>query len=86
MAENGRLPASELAPIIASATALQWRKRFDAAGVPSEISVDTRDGETVLFDDELLRLGIVSENEHADHGPGKAHAVRSRIAEQAAQR
>ena len=32
--------------------------------MPAEISVDTLDGETILFDDELLRLGLVAEYEH----------------------
>ncbi len=44
--------------------ALKWRRALDAAGVPSEVSVDTCDGETVLFDDDLVRLGLVAEYEH----------------------
>ena len=44
--------------------AVNWRRALDAAGVPSEISVDTWDGETVLFDEELVRLGLVTEYEH----------------------
>ena len=32
--------------------------------MPAEISVDTSDGETILFDDELVRLGLVAEYEH----------------------
>lgn len=44
--------------------AINWRRALDAAGVPSEVSVDTLNGETILFDDELLRLGIVAEYEH----------------------
>jgi hypothetical protein len=32
--------------------------------VPSEVSVDTWDGETILFDDDLFRLGLVTEYEH----------------------
>ena len=35
-----------------------------AAGVPSEVSVDTWDGESVLFDDDLYRLGLITEYEH----------------------
>ena len=35
------------------------------AGVPAEVSVDTCDGETILFDDELVRLGLVTEYDHA---------------------
>ncbi|MGE3835115.1 MAG: CaiB/BaiF CoA transferase family protein [Acidimicrobiia bacterium] len=57
-----------LEPIFAGATALQWRRRLDAAGVPSEIPVDTGDGETVLFDDELVRLGLVAQLDHVQHG------------------
>jgi crotonobetainyl-CoA:carnitine CoA-transferase CaiB-like acyl-CoA transferase len=44
--------------------ATNWRRALRAAGVPAEISVDTWDGETVLFDDELVRLGLVTEYEH----------------------
>ncbi len=44
--------------------AVNWRRALDAAGVPSEVSVDTWDGETVLFDEELARLGLVTEYEH----------------------
>jgi crotonobetainyl-CoA:carnitine CoA-transferase CaiB-like acyl-CoA transferase len=44
--------------------ATNWRRALRAAGVPSEISVDTWDGETILFDDELERLGLVAEYEH----------------------
>jgi crotonobetainyl-CoA:carnitine CoA-transferase CaiB-like acyl-CoA transferase len=44
--------------------ARNWRGALRAAGVPSEVSVDTCDGETILFDDELERLGLVTEYEH----------------------
>jgi crotonobetainyl-CoA:carnitine CoA-transferase CaiB-like acyl-CoA transferase len=44
--------------------AVNWRRALDAAGVPSEVSVDTWDGETMLFDEELVRLGLVTEYEH----------------------
>ncbi len=44
--------------------ATNWRRELLAAGVPADISVDTWDGETILFDDELLRLGLVAEYEH----------------------
>jgi crotonobetainyl-CoA:carnitine CoA-transferase CaiB-like acyl-CoA transferase len=59
---------SELEPIFASQTALQWRRRLDAAGVPSEISIDTGDGETVLFDEENVDLGLVATYDHPVHG------------------
>ena len=32
--------------------------------MPAEVSVDTWDGETILFDDELFRLGLITEYEH----------------------
>jgi crotonobetainyl-CoA:carnitine CoA-transferase CaiB-like acyl-CoA transferase len=57
-----------LEPVFKTLTALQWRRRFDAAGVPSEMSVKTYDGESVLFDEENLRLGVVSEMEHPTAG------------------
>lgn len=44
--------------------ALNWRRALDTAGVPAEVSVETWDGETVLFDDDLVRLGLVAEYEH----------------------
>src|SRR5438270_3592303 len=44
--------------------AFNWRRALDAAGVPSEVSVDTLNGEAVLFDDDLVRLGIITEYEH----------------------
>jgi crotonobetainyl-CoA:carnitine CoA-transferase CaiB-like acyl-CoA transferase len=59
---------AELAPQFATRTPLQWRRALDAVGVPCEIAVDTNDGESVLFDDELLALGIVAETRHRVHG------------------
>ncbi len=44
--------------------AVNWRRGLRGAGVPAEVSVDTWDGETVLFDDDLVRLGLVAEYEH----------------------
>src|SRR5260221_357053 len=57
------MPAA-LAEAFLADHALKWRRALDAAGVPSEVSVDTCDGETVLFDDDLVRLGLVAEYEH----------------------
>ncbi|MFI5053406.1 MAG: CaiB/BaiF CoA transferase family protein, partial [Acidimicrobiia bacterium] len=59
---------TELAPRFATKTPLNWRRTLDAAGVPCEIPVDTEDGETVLFDDENLALGLVTETQHRVHG------------------
>jgi crotonobetainyl-CoA:carnitine CoA-transferase CaiB-like acyl-CoA transferase len=53
-----------LEPVFLTQTALQWRRRLNDAGVPAELSVKTYDGETVLFDEENLRLGLVSEKQH----------------------
>jgi crotonobetainyl-CoA:carnitine CoA-transferase CaiB-like acyl-CoA transferase len=53
-----------LEDVFRSDLAVNWRRALDAAGVPSEVSVDTWDGETVLFDEELVRLGLVTEYEH----------------------
>ena len=44
--------------------ASSWRKALRSAGVPAEISADTWDGETILFDDELVGAGLVTEYEH----------------------
>jgi crotonobetainyl-CoA:carnitine CoA-transferase CaiB-like acyl-CoA transferase len=58
----------ELTDLLADAfsqdLAVNWRRRLDAAGVPSEVSADTWDGESVLFDSELERLGLVTEYDH----------------------
>ncbi|MFI5046687.1 MAG: CaiB/BaiF CoA transferase family protein [Acidimicrobiia bacterium] len=58
----------ELTTLLAEAfladKATNWRRALRAAGVPAEVSVDTWDGETILFDDELVRLGLVAEYEH----------------------
>jgi crotonobetainyl-CoA:carnitine CoA-transferase CaiB-like acyl-CoA transferase len=59
---------AELTAILAEAFladhALSWRRALDAVDVPSEVSVDTCDGERLLFDDDLVRLGLVAEYEH----------------------
>jgi crotonobetainyl-CoA:carnitine CoA-transferase CaiB-like acyl-CoA transferase len=44
--------------------AVNWRRILRSAGVPCEVSVETWDGETVLFDQELRRLGLVTEYDH----------------------
>ncbi len=55
---------SLLAAVFATDLAVNWRRILDAAGVPSEVSTDTWDGETVLFDADLERLGLVTEYAH----------------------
>ena len=50
--------------MFATDVAVNWRRILDGAGVPSEVSADTWDGETVLFDADLERLGLVTEYEH----------------------
>ena len=57
-----------LEPVFKTRTALQWRRGLDDAGVPAEISANTGDGETVLFDAENIRLGLVIEHEHPELG------------------
>ena len=57
-----------LKPVFATRTALNWRRRLESHGVPSEIAVDTLDGELALFDQENLDLGLVVEYEHHAHG------------------
>ncbi|MGE0795661.1 MAG: CoA transferase, partial [Acidimicrobiia bacterium] len=57
-----------LEPVFMTLTALQWRRLFDAAGVPAEMVIKTYDGETVLFDEENLRLGLISETQHSTAG------------------
>jgi crotonobetainyl-CoA:carnitine CoA-transferase CaiB-like acyl-CoA transferase len=59
---------SELTALLTEAfmgdLATNWRRALRGAGVPAEISTDTWDGETILFDDDLFRLGLVAEYEH----------------------
>src|SRR5262245_9740004 len=61
---NADALAQELESAFVDDLAVNWRRLLDAAGVPSEISVNTWDGETVLFDQELFELGLVTEFEH----------------------
>jgi crotonobetainyl-CoA:carnitine CoA-transferase CaiB-like acyl-CoA transferase len=49
-------------------TAIQWRRRLNDAGVPAELSVNTADGETVLFDEDNVKLGLVADTQHAELG------------------
>lgn len=42
----------------------QWHNYLDAAGVPNEVPVDPMQGETILFDADNERLGLVAEYEH----------------------
>jgi crotonobetainyl-CoA:carnitine CoA-transferase CaiB-like acyl-CoA transferase len=67
-ASNRFLLEDLLVPVFAGATALQWRRRLDGAGVPSEIPVDTGDGETILFDEEMVDLGLVAKVQHLTNG------------------
>ncbi len=53
-----------LAECFARDLAVNWRRGLRGAGVPAEVSVDTWDGETILFDDDLVRLGLVAEYVH----------------------
>jgi crotonobetainyl-CoA:carnitine CoA-transferase CaiB-like acyl-CoA transferase len=59
---------AELEAAFRAMTPLQWRRRLDAVGVPSEAAVDTQDGVSWLFDEELVRRGLVAEVDHAVHG------------------
>lgn len=60
---RGALTA-ELADVFMTDLAVNWRRALRQSGVPVEVSVDTWDGETILFDAELERLGLVAEYEH----------------------
>lgn len=55
---------SELTARFMTDLAVNWRRVLRRAGVPVEISADTWDGETILFDEELVRLGLVTEYAH----------------------
>ena len=63
MEHRGELE-EELEAVFASRTAREWQNLLDGLDVPCEISVDTNDGETVLFDEDNVRQGLVTEYEH----------------------
>jgi crotonobetainyl-CoA:carnitine CoA-transferase CaiB-like acyl-CoA transferase len=65
---NRQVLEAMLADVFMSQTAIQWRRRLNNAGVPAEIAANTIDGESVLFDDENLRLGVVVETQHPELG------------------
>ena len=81
---------SELTELLAEAfmadLATNWRRALRAAGVPAEISVDTFDGESILFDDELVRLGLVAQYEHPCSVACASSATSSRSATRRAAR
>jgi len=55
---------AELEAAFATRPSRQWWLALEAAGVPSEVCVDTNEGETVLHDEENIRLGLVEANQH----------------------
>jgi len=59
---------ADLEATFAGLTARQWHRRLDAAGIPNELAIDTNDGETVLFDEENVELGLVTRYQHPVHG------------------
>jgi crotonobetainyl-CoA:carnitine CoA-transferase CaiB-like acyl-CoA transferase len=54
--------------VFGTQTAIRWRRCLDAAGVPAEIAANTCDGETVLFDEDSVKLRLVAETRHAQLG------------------
>jgi crotonobetainyl-CoA:carnitine CoA-transferase CaiB-like acyl-CoA transferase len=66
--ESRRTHRADLTEILQTALmsdlATNWRQKLRAAGVPCEVSVNTWDGETVLFDQDLDRLGLMTEYDH----------------------
>ena len=59
---------SEIEPALERAflerTAVAWQHDLATAGVASEVSVDTNDGEVALHDADNERLGLVAEYPH----------------------
>jgi crotonobetainyl-CoA:carnitine CoA-transferase CaiB-like acyl-CoA transferase len=49
-------------------TAVMWSHTLDDVGVPNEVAQDVKGGETVLFDADAERLGLIAEYEHATLG------------------
>jgi crotonobetainyl-CoA:carnitine CoA-transferase CaiB-like acyl-CoA transferase len=54
----------ELVSQFAAKTSQQLSLELDGAGIPNEIPVDTRSGETFLHDEENLRLGLAVVYDH----------------------
>jgi crotonobetainyl-CoA:carnitine CoA-transferase CaiB-like acyl-CoA transferase len=63
-AEHRQQLESLLAPRFMHRTAIVWSRVLDDAGVPNEVARDTYSGQTVLFDSDNERLGLVAEYEH----------------------
>jgi crotonobetainyl-CoA:carnitine CoA-transferase CaiB-like acyl-CoA transferase len=59
---------AELEPGLLERPSRQWWLLLDKAGVPCEVPADTNEGETVLHDDENVRLGLVVAHDHARLG------------------
>jgi crotonobetainyl-CoA:carnitine CoA-transferase CaiB-like acyl-CoA transferase len=55
---------NELVPLFSAKTSQELSLALDRAGVPNEIPVDTRSGETFLHDEENLRLGLAVVYDH----------------------
>ena len=68
-AANRAALEAEVVPILATATALQWRRPVRRRRrAERDLCRHMRDGETHLFDQELLDLGVIASNHHPDHG------------------
>jgi crotonobetainyl-CoA:carnitine CoA-transferase CaiB-like acyl-CoA transferase len=65
---NRAILEDQLAPIFRRKTSQQMHLELEAAGVPSEIPLDTHGGETVLHDEENNALGLVVAYEHPMFG------------------
>jgi crotonobetainyl-CoA:carnitine CoA-transferase CaiB-like acyl-CoA transferase len=62
--ENREALEAILEPRFRQKTQLTWANACNDAGVPSEIPIDTKAGDLVLFDADSERLGLVAEYEH----------------------
>ena len=52
------------AAVFGADIASTWKTKLLAAGVPAELSIDMLDGESFLFDLEMVELGLVTSYEH----------------------
>jgi crotonobetainyl-CoA:carnitine CoA-transferase CaiB-like acyl-CoA transferase len=59
---------AKLEQVFTTRTALQWRRALDDVGVPAEIAANHPDGEALLYDEELVALGLVASTEHYNLG------------------
>jgi crotonobetainyl-CoA:carnitine CoA-transferase CaiB-like acyl-CoA transferase len=62
--EHQGILAKELEARFLNRTSVSWSYALDDAGVPNEIPLDPKGGETMLYDADNVALGLTAEYEH----------------------